>query len=56
MESMQAPAYRAAPWWKRVWSVVASSTLALMLGGVVATVIGAGAAYIVVTLTRLLRQ
>jgi hypothetical protein len=56
LEEFQAPMYHAAPWWKRLWSVVASSALGLMMGGIVATVVGAGAAYLVITLTRLLKQ
>jgi uncharacterized protein YcfJ len=56
MEALHAPAYHAAPWWKRLWSIVAGSALGLVLGGVIATVVGAGAAFVVVTLTRMLKQ
>lgn len=48
--------YHAAPWWRRVWSVIASSGLALILGGLVATVVGTGAAYLVITLSRMLKR
>jgi hypothetical protein len=56
LEEFHAPMYHAAPWWRRVWSVIASSGLALILGGLVATVVGTGAAYLVITLSRMLKR
>jgi hypothetical protein len=56
MEELQAPLYRGAPWWKRLWSIVAGSAMGLVLGGVLATVVGAGSAFVVIALTRMLKQ
>ncbi len=47
---------RRSPWWRRLWSVVAGSALALWVGAVVATVLGFGIAWLVITLTDLLKQ
>lgn len=45
------------PWlWRRVWAVVASGGLALVTGAVIATVVSAGIAYTVITLTDMLRK
>ena len=43
-------------WWQRLWSVVAGSVLAVWVGAVVATVIGFGTAYLVITLTNMLKK
>jgi len=41
---------------RRVWAVIASSGLAIVIGAVLATVVGFGLAWMVVTLTDLLKQ
>jgi hypothetical protein len=41
---------------KRVWAVAASSVLAIWVGAVVATAIGFGVAYAVITLTHMLKR
>ena len=41
---------------RRVWSVVASSVLAVWVGAVLATVLGFGIAWAVITLTQMLKQ
>ncbi|NND76542.1 MAG: hypothetical protein HKN44_16225 [Ilumatobacter sp.] len=41
---------------RRVWAVVASSSIAVVLGAVLATIVAFGLAYLVVTLTDLLKQ
>lgn len=41
---------------KRVWSVVAASALAVWVGAIVATVLGFGVAYAVITLTHMLKR
>lgn len=48
--------YRGAPLWRRLWAVVAASTLAMVTGAVIAIVLAAGIAYTVVTLTDMLRR
>lgn len=44
------------PLWRRVWAVVASGGLAVWVAAVIATVIAFGGAWIVITLTDLLKQ
>ncbi len=44
------------PLWRRVWAVVASGGLALWVGAVAATVIAFGGAWIVITLTDMLKK
>jgi hypothetical protein len=51
-----APPYQPAGPLRRVWSVVASSGLALVIGAVLATVTAFSLAWIVTTLTDLLKQ
>ena len=51
-----APPYHPAGPLRRVWSVVASSGLALVIGAIIATVTAFALAWIVTTLTDLLRQ
>lgn len=41
---------------RRLWALVASSGIAVVLGAVVATVTAFGLAYVVITLTDLLKQ
>lgn len=41
---------------RRVWAVVASSGIAVVIGAVLATIVAFGLAYVVVTLTDLLKQ
>jgi ABC-type nitrate/sulfonate/bicarbonate transport system permease component len=51
-----APPYEPAGPLRRVWAVVASSGLALVIGAVLATVTAFSLAWIVTTLTDLLKQ
>jgi hypothetical protein len=51
-----APPYHPAGPLRRVWSVVASLGLALVIGAIIATVAAFGLAYVVTTLTDLLKQ
>ena len=46
----------ATPWWHRIRSVVAGTGLALWMGAVMATVLGFAAAFIVISLTSMLRR
>ena len=52
----KAPLAEHTPLWKRVWAVVASGGLALWVAAVAATVIAFGTAWIVITLTDMLKQ
>jgi heme A synthase len=51
-----APPYHPAGVLRRVWAVAASSGLALVIGAVIATITAFSLAWIVTTLTDLLRQ
>ncbi len=51
-----APLYKRPGPLRRVWAIVASSGIALVMGAVLATVTAFGLAYIVITLTDLLKQ
>lgn len=44
------------PWWRRVWALVAGSTMAVVTGVIAATVIAFGASWIVITLSRMLKR
>lgn len=52
----KAPLAEHTPLWRRIWSVVASGGLALCVAAVAATVIAFGTAWIVITLTDMLKQ
>lgn len=52
----KAPFAERTPLWRRVWAVVASGGLALWVAAITATVIAFGSAWIVVTLTDMLKQ
>lgn len=41
---------------RRIWAIIASSGIAIVIGALLATVLAFGLAYIVVTLTGLLKQ
>ena len=53
---VKAPMATRSRWWQRLWSVVAGSVLAVWVGAVLATVIGFGTAYLVITLTNMLKK
>ncbi|MEO5902040.1 MAG: hypothetical protein ABIR68_18180 [Ilumatobacteraceae bacterium] len=56
MEEVHAPLYRPASIWRRVWSFCAGSVVAVVTGAVLATVVGFGFAYGVVTLSDMLKK
>lgn len=56
MEEVHAPLYRSASIWRRVWSLCAGSVVAVVTGAVLATVLGFGFAYGVVTLSNMLKK
>jgi hypothetical protein len=51
-----APLYKRPSPLRRLWAVVASSGIAFVIGAVVAITIAFGTAYVVITLTDLLKQ
>ncbi|MEX0848551.1 MAG: hypothetical protein WD023_12300 [Ilumatobacteraceae bacterium] len=48
--------HRRTPVWRKVWAILAGSTLAIVLGAVLATLISFGVAYSVYTLTQMLKS
>lgn len=50
------PLYRRPNVLRRIWAVIASSGLAIVIGAVVAIIIAFGMSYAVITLTDLLKQ
>lgn len=53
---LKAPMARRSRWWRRLWSIVAGSVLAVWIGAVVATILGFGTAWLVITLTNMLKR
>ncbi len=45
---------RRTPLWRRIWAVVATSTLTAVTGAVLAIALSAAVAYVVITLTDML--
>lgn len=56
VEPVPTTPYRGTPLWRRVWAVLAASTLAMVTGTIVAILVAAGLAYTVITLTDMLRR
>lgn len=52
----KAPLAEHTPLWRRLWAGVASGGLALWVAAVTATVIAFGSAWLVITLTDMLKQ
>ncbi len=56
VEEAPTPLYRPASVWRRVWALMAGSVIAVVTGAVAATVLGFGFAYVVVTLSTMLKK
>lgn len=56
VSEIKAPMAHRSPWWRRLWSVVAGSVLAIWVGAVLATIIGIGTAALIITLTNMLKR
>jgi hypothetical protein len=56
MAEEPAALHRRTPLWRRLWAVIASSGLAVVAAMVVATFIGFGASWIVITLSHMLKK
>ncbi|MGZ4671603.1 MAG: hypothetical protein ACXV8K_02975 [Ilumatobacteraceae bacterium] len=52
----EVPLYRPTPLWRRIWAVVAGSTMAVITGAAAATLIGFAASWIVITLSHMLKK
>jgi hypothetical protein len=42
--------------WRRLWAIVAGSTIALVAGAVTATFVAFGASWLVITLSHMLKK
>jgi hypothetical protein len=51
-----APLDRRTQWWRKIWALVAGSTMAMVMGAIAATLIGFGASWIVITLSHMLKK
>ncbi len=56
MIETEAPLHRRTQWWRKVWALVAGSTMAVLTGMVAATLVGVGASWIVITLSHMLKK
>ena len=56
LEDVHAPLYRPASIWRRVWSLMAGSAIAVVTGAVLATFLGFGFAYAVVRFSDMLKK
>ncbi len=56
MTELDTFAHRSTPLWRRVWAFVAGGALGVLLGALFATVIAFSLAWMVISLTDLLRQ
>jgi hypothetical protein len=54
VEPVAVRSYRRTPIWRRIWALLAASTLTAVTGAVVAIVLSAALAYVVITLSDLL--
>lgn len=52
----QAPFDRRVPVWRKVWAAAAGTGLAVWVGAITATVLGFGIAWLVITLTGMLKR
>ncbi len=50
------PLHRRVQWWKKIWALMAGSTMAVVTGMIAATLIGFGASWIVITLSHMLKK
>ncbi|MEP7113107.1 MAG: hypothetical protein ABI862_07565 [Ilumatobacteraceae bacterium] len=48
--------HRRTEWWRKVWALFATSTMAAVTGVIAATLIGFGASWIVITLSHTLKK
>jgi len=56
MEDVHSPLYRPASVWRRLWSLLSGSVIAVVTGAVLATVVGFGVAYSIVRLSDMLKK
>ena len=52
----EAPLHRRTQLWRKLWALVASSTMAAVMGAIAATLVGFGLSWIVITLSHMLKK
>jgi hypothetical protein len=53
---VEAPLHRRTEPWRKLWSLMAGSTMAVVMGVIAATLVGFGASWIVITLSHMLKK
>jgi hypothetical protein len=56
MTEHDVPMHRRTPIWRKVWALLAGSTMAVVTGMLAATLLGFSASWIVITLSRMLKK
>lgn len=56
VEELRPALHRRTPWWKRLWALIASGAMAVALGATIATTVGFGAAWLIITLSDMLKR
>lgn len=56
LAEVDADLHHRTPIWRKVWAIAASSTLALVIGAIIATLVSFGIAFTVIRLTDMLRR
>lgn len=56
LTTTNAPLAKRTRWYRRLWAVMAGSVLAVWTGAILATAIGFGVAWVVITLTGMLKR
>ena len=56
VEELKTPLAKRTPWWKRLYAIVMIPIVGVVLGAVTATVFGFGAAYLLITLSDMLKR
>jgi hypothetical protein len=56
LAALESPFAGPTRWWRRLWALIASSTLTVLVGAVIASAIGFGMAWMVITLTNMLKR
>jgi ABC-type nitrate/sulfonate/bicarbonate transport system permease component len=56
LAEVEAALHQRTPMWRKIWALAASSTLAVVIGAIIATVVSFGIAFTVIRLTDMLRR
>jgi hypothetical protein len=56
VEEARTTLHRRPQWWRKIWALVAGSTMAVVTGMIAATIIAFGASWVVITLSHMLKK